>query len=329
MTPAEIVAIPAARIQVRPVLSVEQTEALLGTHLTDEMQVTILRENTDVYDEWTGKCVLKFRRNVIPRETVESAHAALNEAAVTSTNRGIAAGLVDPDRLDEIARMVGCKQVVLDGENSTRFRRVKADGSISATSYAIPVMSGVVGFMGGNPRFPYCRQTAYTQQNWEKFVKAYPIIKLVDTFYEALMPAEYAAQRAQANRTSPDFVIRDTAFTTVTVNKNWQTACHTDAGDFQGGFGNLVALRKGRFTGGYFVFPRYGVGVDMQNCDLLLGDVHQVHGNTPIHLVDRRATRISLVMYYREDIGSCGTTAQELQKARETFDKRLGMGGEA
>lgn len=325
MTPEEIIAIPATRMEVAPVLTKEQTEELLGTHLTDDRPLTILRENTDVFDKWTGKCLLKFRRNVIPRETVETAYACLSAAAVTSTNRGVAAGLVDKDRLAEIARMVGCKEVVLDGENSTRFRRVKADGSISDTSYAIPVMSGVVGFMGGNPRFPYCRQTAYTQQHWDKFVKAYPIIKLVDTFYEALMPVEYAAQRAQANRTSPDFVIKDTAFTTVTVNKNWQTACHTDAGDFQGGFGNLVALRKGRFTGGYFVFPRYGVGVDMQNCDLLLGDVHQVHGNTPIHVVDRRAIRISLVMYYREDIGSCGTTAEEMQKARTTFDKRIGL----
>jgi hypothetical protein len=131
------------------------------------------------------------------------------------------------------------------------------------------------------------------------------------------MPNEYKLQREVADNTSKDFVIPDTAFTTVTVNKNWQTAVHTDKGDFEEGFGNLVALRKGRYTGGYFVVPKWGVAFDLQNCDLLLVDVHQWHGNTPINKIDDDAKRISLVMYYRKNMINCGTADEENEFAKK------------
>ena len=199
-------------------------------------------------------------------------------------------------------------------ENNGKFghHTKKRDGTISNTSRALTsVNSGIIGYFDRNPRFPYCRQTAFNEKQFSKFVKAYPIIKFVDTKYQELMPEYYKKQRKVADETSKDFVIRDTAFTTVTVNSNWQTAVHTDKGDFEEGFGNLVALRKGRYTGGYFVIPKWGVAFDLQNCDLLLCDVHQWHGNTPINKVDDDAKRISLVMYYRKNMVSCGTAEEE------------------
>ena len=55
---------------------------------------------------------------------------------------------------------------------------------------------------------------------------------------------------------------------------------------------------------------------DLQNCDLLLVDVHQWHGNTPIQKIDNNATRVSLVMYYRENMISCGTADEEVDRAK-------------
>jgi hypothetical protein len=137
------------------------------------------------------------------------------------------------------------------------------------------------------------------------------------------MPENYMLQRDVADSTSKDFVIHNTAFTTVTVNRNWQTAVHTDKGDFENGFGNLVVLRKGRYTGGHFVMPKWGVAFDLQNCDLLLADVHQLHGNTPIHKIDEDAKRVSLVMYYRKNMVACGTADEEMviAKNRKLGDK--------
>ena len=41
-----------------------------------------------------------------------------------------------------------------------------------------------------------------------------------------------------AKATHPNFRIEDTAFTTITINKDYRTAVHTDAGDYAAGFGN-------------------------------------------------------------------------------------------
>lgn len=180
-----------------------------------------------------------------------------------------------------------------------------------------PVTSGVAGYFdpaGG--RFPICRLTAFNQQHMDKFKNAYPIFKFVDIKYAELVPDKYKAQKALADKTSQDFVIPGTSFTTITINKNYETAVHKDSGDFKGGFGNLVALRKGTYTGCYFTLVRWGIGFDMQNGDLLMVDVHQWHGNTPMIKHDDDATRLSLVMYYREKMFKCGTMEQELKKAK-------------
>ena len=53
-----------------------------------------------------------------------------------------------------------------------------------------------------------------------------------------------------------DFKIHDTVFTTVTVNKNFRTAAHYDAGDLKEGFGNLAVLQTGEYSGAYTVIPK-------------------------------------------------------------------------
>ena len=60
----------------------------------------------------------------------------------------------------------------------------------------------------------------------------------------------------------------------------------------------------------------------MQNLDLLLVDVHQWHGNTQITKIDKDATRISLVMYYRKKMIECGTVNEELKKAKARVIER-------
>jgi hypothetical protein len=49
-----------------------------------------------------------------------------------------------------------------------------------------------------------------------------------------------------AEQSSQDFIIKDTAFSTVTVNKNFRTAGHYDNGDLKEGFGNLGVISQRR-----------------------------------------------------------------------------------
>lgn len=292
------------RINLSPRLDDDQAKRLAGELLGEKDYNTLITYDADVYCSDTGKCIAKFRKKIIPANIAKDAYESLKSVSAVSSNRGVSSGSTDEKGLFSK-------------------KKIKKDGTRSNTDLVDPVSSGIIGYFDRNPRTPYCRQTAFNEKQFSKFKQAYPIIKLVDTKYSELMPENYALQRAIADDTSKDFVIPNTAFTTVTVNKNWQTAVHTDKGDFEKGFGNLVVLRKGRYTGGYFVVPKWGVAFDLQNCDLLLVDVHQWHGNTPIHKIDEDAKRVSLVMYYRKNMIACGTAEEEMQivKNRKEGDK--------
>ena len=288
----------AAELYIKPRLTDEQAKKLAGTLLNESDYNTLITYDADVYCAVSNKPIAKFRKKVIPNNIAKEAFDNLKGAAKPTNNRPFSGGEFD------------------EKGNTTQYR-LRKDGKRSKTNQAMTsVNSGIIGYFDRNSRFPYCRQTAFNEKEFSKFKKAYPIIKFVDSKYEELMPTYYEKQRKVADKTSQDFVIKNTAFTTVTVNSNWQTAVHTDKGDLQEGFGNLVALRRGRYTGGYFVIPKWGVAFDLQNCDLLLCDVHQWHGNTPINKIDDNAKRISLVMYYREQMKSCGTSDEEMIRAK-------------
>ena len=280
-------------INIKPVLSDKEADKLKGRLLSESDYNTLITYDADVYCEETGMCIAKFRKKIIPSNIASRGYNNLKDAAQHTNNRGIGSGDVHK------------------GDDETT--RIKKDGTLSNTKKASQVtQSGIIGYFDRNPRFPYCRQTAFNEHHLNKFKEAYPIIKFVDVKYKELMPNHYKLQRDLADETSKDFVIKDTAFTTITVNKNWQTAVHKDSGDFEKGFGNLVVLRKGKYVGGYFVVPKWAVAFDIQNCDLLLVDVHQWHGNTPIKKLDENATRVSLVMYYRRNMIHCGTAEEEI-----------------
>lgn len=287
-----------AKKYINPIMTVAESDAMSGKFISDADIKTVYKEDIDLYDKESGKCIAILRKGVIPGEVQAQTFKALLKAANPSLTRGTASG--EPGTFN-----------------------VRASGKRSKTSEAPPVDSGIVGYFDRKARTPYCRMTAFTARNFAKFKMAYPMVSLVNAYYRLLMPREFNRQLTMCAKTSPDFVIPSTVFTTITVNKNYRTAVHKDSGDFKGGFGNLVAMRKGYFEGGILCLVRWGVGFDLQNGDLLLMDVHQWHANTPLKLIDPKATRLSLVMYYRENMVKCGSAKEELLrvKNRKAGDK--------
>jgi len=184
-------------------------------------------------------------------------------------------------------------------------KRAKAlfvkDNWISTTNYAKPVLSGVAGWYDRYPRIPYGRPTAYTEHHPELFKKAYPFLQSLNKGFKDLLPWRWGNQKEKADLLDSKFLVPDTVFTTITVNKTFRTAAHFDAGDLQTGLSNLLVLGDGEFTGGYLVFPEYRIAVNVRPGDLLLVNNHEVlHGNTPIVLDHPKAERISIVCYFRE-----------------------------
>ena len=184
---------------------------------------------------------------------------------------------------------------------------------ISDTTYANVVFSGIAGWFDRYPRIPYGRATAYTQHSYDKFKLAFPFLQTLDRGFAELLPTRHAAQREAADKIDPAFLVPETVFTTITVNKTFRTAAHRDAGDFTNGLSNLLVLsNNGNFTGGYLILPEVRIAVNVRPGDLLLVNNHEyIHGNTPIEMQDEVAERVSLVCYLREKMLELGSKEYE------------------
>ena len=296
-------------IYLKKQISDEEFAPFKGAMISENSYDLLIDYDCDVYDEETGKPLLKFRKNYIPANYAKTAYDACGKVSFVLNNRGTASGT-----------SIGFKNDVVKGPDGKQYRsktsRVNLEAEQAKEIRRLKSGSGIVGYFDKTIRIPYCRQTSFNANKFDEFKKLYPIIKFVNDAYKELAPEHYKKQRAKADETNQDFVIKDTAFTTVTVNRNWQTAVHKDSGDFAEGFGNLVVLRAGEYKGGYFVLPQWKVAVDMNNCDLLLCDVHQWHCNTPLVGDGKKFKRYSLVMYYRDNMIKCGTSEDNLDYAK-------------
>ena len=237
-------------------------------------------------------------------DAIGLAYHTLRDAAKVTTNRGAAAG---PDESQPAGEAVHSK---------LRYRARKEDGTLSNTNHAKAVHSGIIGHMDRSPRFPYCRTTAYTEKNPEKYRRALPLIKEVDAVFEATATERYAAQKEAANDTPGEYTIEDTAFTTVTLNKNFRTALHKDAGDFKEGYGVMTFITLGAYGGYELGFPAYGVAIDPRTTDVVLANVHEWHANCAPRPTGKYE-RLSCVFYYRAKMRQCGTQEQEKERAKD------------
>jgi hypothetical protein len=199
-----------------------------------------------------------------------------------------------------------------------------ADKLICATTYANSVYSGIAGWFDRYPRIPYGRATSYTARNPEKFAMAYPFLQQLAKGFKDLLPWRYNNQMEAAKKLDPAFLVPETPFTTVTVNKTFRTAAHYDAGDLTSGLSNLLVLSNdGKYKGGYLVAPEYRVAVNPRPGDLLLINNHEVmHGNTPIEC-DEGSERISLVVYFREKMLELGSKSYEDTRYNFVESRRL------
>lgn len=202
--------------------------------------------------------------------------------------------------------------------------RIRFENDKRTRSMKVP--SAFLGSFDGQGPKQYCRLTSWTGKNTEMFAILYPMFRQISAFFAAEVPDRYTAQMAQAEKTDPYWLIPGTPFTTVTVNNTFATGVHTDSGDLDEGFSTLACIRRGTYTGGRLVFPKWRVAVDMQHGDLLLMNAHEHHGNTTIELgrtvVDGydmgvEPERISIVTYFRTNMVRCGTQADEFTRAKD------------
>lgn len=201
------------------------------------------------------------------------------------------------------------------------------DGTQGKQTRADKVSSIVVGYYDRSPRFPYCRQTAFTANEVEKWETLVPLCQEAGRAMQREAPKRWEAQMAAVAKTHPAFVIPGSPYTTMTVNNTVRAGCHYDAGDLKAGIGCIMAMRKGCWTGNYLVFPEYRVAADLEDGDLLLFDAHEMHGNTKMIALHEDACtcdheheevkneRVSVVFYFREKMQECFSPEKEAKLA--------------
>ena len=199
-----------------------------------------------------------------------------------------------------------------------------AEKLICATTYANSVHSGIAGWFDRYPRIPYGRATTYTRDHFDKFKMSYPFLQQLAQGYKDLLPWRYNNQMQAASKLDDSFLVPETPFTTITVNRTFRTACHYDAGDLNSGLSNLLTLsNNGNYSGCYLVAPEYRIAINVRPGDLLLINNHDVmHGNTEIIRHDDVVERISLVCYFREKMLELGSRAYEDCRYQFVEDRR-------
>jgi len=218
---------------------------------------------------------------------------------------------------------------VMSREDASKEAELIKNTFISDTSYANAVLSGIAGFFDRYPRIPFGRATSYTEFNYDTYKKCYPFTTRLSEKFEELLPRRFAYQKEQADKLDEQFRVggKRTVFTTITVNKNFRTACHRDAGDLNDGYSNLTVIAKDKdWEGGYLVLPEFRVAINIRPGDLLLVNNHAgIHGNTEMIPPEGKSIedmeRISLVMYFREKMLLLGTKDYE-DSRRDYVDSR-------
>ncbi|MEK9767824.1 MAG: hypothetical protein VW683_02785 [Betaproteobacteria bacterium] len=303
------------KIKVNPTCTFDEFQERAGTFVQKGEIHTVINYDCDAYDA-EGNPLFFFRKGVLDPKICKQAYLALRKAARRTNNRGDAAGYFNPT-LDPNFHYGGF--IGNEKNKSKSFQRIKRDGTVSKTTTAKSSESGIIGYFDRSVRFPYCRTTAWTQENMTNWGKAIPYIQAISSEFEKACPERHEAQKQVWSETHPDFRIKDTVFTTVTVNRNFRTAIHCDAGDYEGGLGNIAVLQAGNFDFGYTCLPRYGIGFDVRTTDVCFFNVHEWHGNIDFE-AKKPFERISIVCYYRQNMMHCKSSDEELMIVKNRKD---------
>lgn len=294
----------------------DEIAAKEGAYFDEKAADVIYDEDVDVYThDASGVKILiaKLRKQVIDPELIKIGWEGFWKASSPSLMRGAAAGPIQLDSPYWQKR----KAIKTEG-HATRY--VQPDGSISKMRVNNQVFSAVLGYFNAGTAMHKtpCRITTYTRQHFDNFKHGIPFISALDNCFKKLIPDRYNKQKETADK-KPFLRIADTAFSSVTVNRNFRTGLHMDDGDFRGGYGNLSVIERGSYHGGYTLFPQYRIGFNIRTGDFLAMDVHQYHCNTELYETaeDKKANK-DLVNVHNDNV-EVGTLGAEKNFSRVSF----------
>ena len=286
-------------------------DTLKGQYLDDEWIHHIIDYDCNIYEEGTDILICAFRKRRLKKSHIAWEH--FKDLSVAARGRGAAAGPIDPSS-------TYWKKRTLHKTNGFKTGYLKPDGTPSKMSVNNQVSSTPIGYFEKQKNLGIdkpCRLTYHTTQSLSKYEAGIPYIQEIDKWYHKLHPTHYKNQLARADL-QPNYKIADTAFSTVTMNRNFRTGLHKDAGDW-GGYAMLSILEYGKYNGGLFTIPAFGIGIDLRKNDVLCGKVSEYHSNTQIWTTPEQDTyNASIPRAFKKDT-TVGTLGLDQDYARISF----------
>jgi len=174
--------------------------------------------------------------------------------------------------------------------------------------------SNIVGAFDRSARIPYGRLSGTTLANYEGFASFAPFYQEVNQTLKETMPDDWKRLYDKFRKVKdPRYNLFDTAFTTLTVNHNFQTAFHRDGNNCENGIAVLSAITQGTYDGFGLIFPELRLGFDLRDGDFLAGDNQGlIHGQLPMTNASPDAESIWFVFYSRERMVSLDSIECEI-----------------
>ena len=269
----------------------------------------IISTDCDLYNIDTGELIFSFKKNVVPKEHYNLDKKVITYASEYSNNRGDAAGITNINDLKkgmehwknhpvEVIDKHG-NPLPEDHQQTTSFIKMK-NGVINKRKRSNQAMSNSIGGYDKSNVYP-CRLTNWTKKNIEEYKSLFPLSKCISDLYFSYVPDKWLYQYEKYSKSPKEFVIPETNFSTLTINRDWRTAAHKDRGDCKEGLTAFTVKELDIFEGGELCFPNYDIGIDIREGDLLLFDPHVTHCNNKL----TKNGRVSFVFYLREKLDKC------------------------
>ena len=261
------------QIYLNRIITDKEIDEVKGEFLHDGFVLHHITCDSDIYDMDTKKFICSYRKRRLT--TSQYAWDNYKHLSVAARGRGASAGPIDPESVywkkRDLVKTTGYStSYMVKGKPS----KMRVQNQVSSTP---------IGFFDATKNLGLdkpCRLSYHTTQNLEKYENGKPYIADLDRWYKKIRPQEYKYQLDRA-LLQPTYRIDNTAYSTITINRNFRTAVHKDSGDF-GGIATLSCIEYGEYNGGLFMLPGYGIGIDLRQDDVLICDVHNYHCNTEI-----------------------------------------------
>ena len=300
---------------VKPICSEEEATKRFSLNFAKHSDFDeVLRESALIYkDEGLEQAPLcAYIQNLFSEKELVGLYEALNKAAKTSNNRNNSSGRITP----EFRQAYIDKGYNIIKESESMITVKKANGKGSTYNAAMPCESGVAGFFEADRNFPGPHPARYNRENPEAFEKCYPFIDRCNEAFQVCLPTEYEWNKGFADNTDPEYLINDSVFSSLTINRTYRTCYHRDGNNLTNGMAGMATFMQpgdSPWIGGLVVFPRFRLAINLRPGDLLIFDNQRsLHGNIKLE-----GERYSVVMYYREKLANIFKKKQQSSASLE------------